>query len=154
MRWLTVGRGYAIAAIFKGELFALTLFALLGMMVMASSVNFISLYVGLELLSLSLYALVSIERDSARGAGRDEILRARLTASGLLLYGMSMVYGATGSLDIVQIARSIAASQANPLLALFGLVFIVTGIGFKLGAVPFHMWCPTSTTARRRRSRN
>lgn len=141
---LVYGRGYAISRhFFKGELFALTLFALLGMMVMASSVNFISLYVGLELLSLSLYALVSIERDSARGAeAAMKYFVLGSLASGLLLYGMSMVYGATGSLDIVQIARGIAVSQANPLLSLFGLVFIVTGIGFKLGAVPFHMWVP------------
>lgn len=112
-------------------------------MVMASSVNFISLYVGLELLSLSLYALVSIERDSARGAeAAMKYFVLGSLASGLLLYGMSMVYGATGSLDVVQIARGIAASQANPLLALFGLDFRVTGIGFKLGAVPFHMWVP------------
>lgn len=141
---LIYGRGYALARdIFKGELFTLSLFALLGMMVMASSTNFVTLYVGLELLSLSLYALVAMPRHQVRAseaAMKYFVLGA--LASGLLLYGMSMIYGATGSLDILVIARSIASQQANYLLAVFGLVFIVTGIAFKLGAVPFHMWVP------------
>lgn len=141
---LIYGRTYAMArGLFKGELFTLTLFSLLGMMVMASSTNFVTLYVGLELLSLSLYTLVAMQRESVRGseaAMKYFVLGA--LASGLLLYGMSMVYGATGSLDILTIARRISAHEANNLLALFGLVFIVTGIGFKLGAVPFHMWVP------------
>lgn len=141
---LIYGRGYALArGIFRGELFTLSLFALLGMMVMASATNFVTLYVGLELLSLSLYALVAMQRESVRAseaAMKYFVLGA--LASGLLLYGMSMVYGATSSLDIQIIARHIGAQQANNLLALFGLVFIVTGIGFKLGAVPFHMWVP------------
>ncbi|MDR3409604.1 MAG: NADH-quinone oxidoreductase subunit NuoN [Formivibrio sp.] len=141
---LIYGRGYALArGLFKGELFTLSLFALIGMMVMASSTNFVTLYVGLELLSLSLYTLVAMQRESVRAseaAMKYFVLGA--LASGLLLYGMSMVYGATSSLDITVIAHHIAAQQSNNLLALFGLVFIVTGIGFKLGAVPFHMWVP------------
>lgn len=141
---LVYGRSYAIArGLFRGELFALTLFALLGMMVMASSTNFITLYIGLELLSLSLYALVALQRESvsaSEAAMKYFVLGA--LASGLLLYGMSMIYGATGSLDVVVIAHYISNHQANDLLSLFGLVFIVTGIAFKLGAVPFHMWVP------------
>ncbi len=141
---LIYGRDYAQArGILKGELFTLVLFSLLGMMVMASSSNFVTLYVGLELLSLSLYALVGMPRHQVRAseaAMKYFVLGA--LASGLLLYGMSMIYGATGSLDLQTIARSIASGQANYLLAVFGLVFIVTGIGFKLGAVPFHMWVP------------
>ena len=141
---LIYGRGYATArGLFKNELFTLSLFALLGMMVMASSTHFVTLYVGLELLSLSLYTLVAMQRESVRAseaAMKYFVLGA--LASGLLLYGMSMVYGATSSLDILTISRHIAAHQSNNLLALFGLVFIVTGLGFKLGAVPFHMWVP------------
>jgi len=141
---LIYGRGYASArGLLKAELFTLMLFALLGMMVMASSTNFVTLYVGLELLSLSLYALVAMHRESVKAteaAMKYFVLGA--LASGLLLYGMSMVYGATGSLDITTIAQRIAAGQANSLIAMFGLVFIVTGVGFKLGAVPFHMWVP------------
>lgn len=141
---LIYGRTYAqVRGLLRGELFTLSLFALLGMMVMASSTHFVTLYVGLELLSLSLYAMVAMQRESIKAseaAMKYFVLGA--LASGLLLYGMSMVYGATGSLDIVMIARRISGHEANNLLALFGLVFIVTGIGFKLGAVPFHMWVP------------
>lgn len=141
---LVYGRSYAkLRNIFSGELFALSLFALLGMMVMASGSHFVTLYVGLELLSLSLYALVAMQRNNARAteaAMKYFVLGA--LASGLLLYGMSMVYGATGALDIQTIAQRITVHGANNLLAIFGMVFIVTGIGFKLGAVPFHMWVP------------
>ncbi|GHD55933.1 NADH-quinone oxidoreductase subunit N [Jeongeupia chitinilytica] len=141
---LVYGRGYAaVRGLFRGELFTLTLCALLGMMVMASAVNFVVLYVGLELLSLSLYALVALQRTSSRSteaAMKYFILGA--LASGLLLYGMSMVYGATQSLDVFVIAQKIAHDEANRLLTVFGIVFIVTGLGFKLGAVPFHMWAP------------
>ncbi|MDR3428070.1 MULTISPECIES: NADH-quinone oxidoreductase subunit NuoN [Silvimonas] len=141
---LIYGRSYAEArGIYKGELFSLTLFALLGMMVMTSSLNFVTLYVGLELLSLSLYALVGLRRESVQAteaAMKYFVLGA--LASGMLLYGMSMVYGATQSLDVLVIAQRIMSGEANRLLTVFGLVFIVTGIGFKLGAVPFHMWVP------------
>lgn len=141
---LVYGRVYAMQrGLLRGELFTLALFALLGMMVMASASNLLTLYMGLELLSLSLYALIALKRDSAQAteaAMKYFVLGA--LASGLLLYGMSMVYGATGSLDIAVIAESVAASQANILFMVLGLVFVVTGIGFKLGVVPFHMWVP------------
>ena len=141
---LIYGRTYAIArGLFRGELFSLSLLALLGMMVMASALNFVTLYVGLELLSLSLCALIALQRESkaATEAAMKYFILGAL-ASGLLLYGMSMVYGATGSLDILTIAERIRAGQSNHLFAIFGIVFIVTGIGFKLGVVPFHMWVP------------
>ncbi|WP_269531009.1 NADH-quinone oxidoreductase subunit NuoN [Chitinimonas sp. BJYL2] len=128
---------------YRGEVFTLTLFALLGMMVMASSNNMLTLYVGLELLSLSLYGLVALPRDSqvATEAAMKYFVLGAL-ASGMLLYGMSMLYGATGSLDLPTIANKIADGSANRNLLIFGLVFVVTGIGFKLGNVPFHMWVP------------
>ena len=130
-------------ALFKGEFFSLVLFAMLGMMVMISASHFLTLYLGLELLSLSLYALVALQRDSARAteaAMKYFILGA--LASGLLLYGMSMVYGATGSLDIARVAGAIQSGVPNKTLLQFGLVFIVAGLAFKLGAAPFHMWIP------------
>ncbi|XZG69789.1 NADH-quinone oxidoreductase subunit NuoN [Chitinibacteraceae bacterium HSL-7] len=141
---LIYGRSYAAdRAMFKGELYSLTLFALLGMMIMASAVNLLTLYVGLELLSLSLYALVALPRDSvnATEAAMKYFVLGAL-ASGMLLYGMSMLYGSTGSLDVNAIGRALLVGEGNRLLAVFGLVFIVVGIGFKLGAVPFHMWVP------------
>ncbi|UXY14794.1 NADH-quinone oxidoreductase subunit NuoN [Chitiniphilus purpureus] len=141
---LIYGRSYAAdRGIFKGELYSLTLFSLLGMMVMASAINLLVLYVGLELLSLSLYALVALRRDSVQAteaAMKYFVLGA--LASGMLLYGMSMLYGATGSLNVLEIGQRILMREGNELLAVFGLVFIVTGLAFKLGAVPFHMWVP------------
>ncbi|WP_148716758.1 NADH-quinone oxidoreductase subunit NuoN [Chitinolyticbacter meiyuanensis] len=141
---LIYGRSYAAdRGIFKGELYSLTLFSLAGMMVMASAVNLLTLYVGLELLSLSLYALVALQRDSVNAtesAMKYFVLGA--LASGMLLYGMSMVYGATGSLNVLEIGHRLLVGEGNRLLAVFGLVFVVTGIAFKLGAVPFHMWVP------------
>lgn len=137
-------RSYATdRGMYRGELFTLSLFALLGMMVMASASNLLTLYIGLELLSLSLYALVALPRDSklATEAAMKYFVLGAL-ASGMLLYGMSMIYGATGSLDLHQIAHKISSGAANHTLLVFGLVFIVTGIGFKLGNVPFHMWVP------------
>ena len=136
--------------LFSGEYISLILFATLGMMVMVSANNFVTLYLGLELLALPSYALVALNRDSARSteaAMKYFILGA--LASGLLLYGMSMVYGATGSLDVSRIAAVVSGSRANDPLLTFGLVFIVAGLAFKLGAVPFHMWVPDVTTARR-----
>ena len=121
----------------------LTLFALLGVMVMISASNFLSMYIGLEIMSLSLYALVALQRDSAtatEAAMKYFILGA--LASGLLLYGMSMLYGATGTLDVAGVSTAISNGVANPNLLVFGLVFVVAGLAFKVGAVPFHMWVP------------
>ena len=129
--------------IFKGEYYTLSLFALLGMSVMASSGHFLVAYVGLELLSLSLYAMIALRRDSAHAAEaalKYFVLGA--LASGLLLYGISMVYGATGSLDFATVLANAYNGDANPWLLKLGVVFIVVAIAFKFGAVPFHMWVP------------
>jgi NADH-quinone oxidoreductase subunit N len=137
-------RDYLVARqLDKGEYYLLVLFATLGMMVMISAAHFLTIYLGLELLSLSLYALVAIDRDSPRAteaAMKYFVLGA--LASGLLLYGMSMVYGATGTLEIGGVAQALHLGVANKTVLVFGLVFIVSGIAFKLGAVPFHMWVP------------
>ncbi len=127
----------------KGEYYALALFATLGMMVMITANHFLSVYVGLELLSLSLYAMVAMNRDSvpATEAAMKYFVLGAL-ASGLLLYGMSMIYGATGTLEISAVAERLAMGQANRGILVFGLVFLVAGIAFKLGVVPFHMWIP------------
>lgn len=127
----------------RGEYFVLGLFGVVGMMVMASASHFLTLYLGLELLSLSLYSMIAFQRDSAvatEAAMKYFVLGAM--ASGMLLYGMSMLYGATGSLEIAAVSRSIAGFGANDLVLIFGLVFIVVGIAFKVGLVPFHMWVP------------
>jgi NADH-quinone oxidoreductase subunit N len=129
--------------IFKGEFYVLSLFGTLGMMIMVSSHHFLSLYLGLELLSLSLYAMVAFDRDNpnaSEAAMKYFVLGA--IASGMLLYGMSMIYGVTASLDLRQIAMSIAQQDHLNIVLVFGLVFIVIGLAFKLGAVPFHMWIP------------
>ncbi|MDT8450186.1 MAG: NADH-quinone oxidoreductase subunit NuoN [Wenzhouxiangellaceae bacterium] len=131
------------AGLFKGEFYSLSLFALLGVMIMASAGSLLTVYLGLELLALSSYALVALNRDSAAGseAGMKFFILGSL-ASGILLYGMSLVYGATGTLALGEISAALAGGLGdNPLLA-FGLAFLVVGIGFKLGAVPFHMWLP------------
>ena len=128
---------------YRGEYFVLALFATLGMLVMISANHFLILYLGLELLSLSLYAMVALARDSARSteaAMKYFVLGA--LASGMLLYGMSMIYGATGSLGINDVIAAIQSGESNSTILKFGLVFVVAGIGFKLGAVPFHMWVP------------
>ena len=127
----------------RGEYFVLGLFAVLGMMVLVSAGSFLTLYLGLELLSLSLYAMVALDRDSRLGceaAMKYFVLGA--LASGMLLYGISMIYGSTGSLDLASIAESIAAPGPMRLTMVLGLVFVVVGVAFKLGAVPFHMWVP------------
>lgn len=140
---LVYSRSYIqLRNLFSGEFFVLVLFAMLGMMVMISASHFLTLYLGLELLSLSLYALVALQRDSAQAteaAMKYFVLGA--LASGLLLYGMSMIYGATGSLELSKVAAAIQQGAGETLLV-FGLVFIVAGLAFKLGAVPFHMWVP------------
>jgi NADH-quinone oxidoreductase subunit N len=141
---LVYAREYArLRGLFRGELFVLALFSTLGMMVMVSASHFLTLYLGLELMSLSLYSMVALSRDSAaatEAAMKYFVLGA--LASGMLLYGLSMVYGATGSLQIAEVAGKIASHHANQTLLVFGLVFVVAGLGFKLGAVPFHMWLP------------
>jgi NADH-quinone oxidoreductase subunit N len=128
---------------FKGEFFTLGLFAILGMFVMVSAHNFITLFVGLEIMSLAMYAMIAMQRESTQAteASMKYFVLGAL-ATGLLLYGMSMIYGATGSLVLSEIKSVIASGDANSMVLAFGVVFIVIGIGFKLGAVPFHMWVP------------
>ena len=142
---LAYSRGYVLdrTQMAKGEYYTLTLFATLGMMVMISANHFLTIYIGIELLSLSLYAMVALNRDStaATEAAMKYFVLGAL-ASGLLLYGISMIYGATGSLEISTVAESLFAGQANKTILGFGVVFLVCGIGFKLGVVPFHMWIP------------
>ena len=126
-----------------GEMFTLSLFALLGMFVMISGNNFLVIYLGLELLTLSSYALVALRRDNAvatEAAMKYFVLGA--LASGFLLYGLSMLYGATGSLDVGMVFKAVASGQIKHQVLVFGLVFIVAGLAFKLGVVPFHMWVP------------
>ena len=141
---LVYSRGYmSDRDLLKGEFFVLTLFAMLGMMVMISANHFLTLYLGLELLSLCLYAMVALNRDSVsstEAAMKYFVLGA--LASGLLLYGMSMIYGATGSLDISAVAKALEGGRPAKTVLVFGLVFVVAGLGFKLGVVPFHMWIP------------
>ncbi len=127
----------------NGEYFALLLFAVLGMMVLISASHFLTLYLGVELLALSLYALVAFQRDSLRAseaAMKYFILGA--LASGLLLYGMSLLYGVTGSLHLDAIAHALHQQGGDNVVMVFGLVFVVAGLGFKLGVAPFHMWVP------------
>ena len=127
----------------KGEFYLLVLYATLGMMVMISAANFLTMYLGLELMSLSLYALVAIDRDSPRATeAAMKYFTLGALASGLLLYGMSMIYGATGSLEIGGVAQALYHGQSEKAVLVFGLVFLVAGIAFKLGLVPFHMWIP------------
>jgi len=126
-----------------GEFFTLSLFSLLGIFVMISGHNFLVIYMGLELMTLSSYALVALRRDNAtatEAAMKYFVLGA--LASGFLLYGLSMIYGATGSLNLNEVFQAIASRQVKHQVLVFGLVFIVAGLAFKLGAVPFHMWLP------------
>jgi len=137
-------KGYlADRGLLKGEFFVLGLFAVLGMLVMVAANGFLVLYLGLELLALSMYALVAFDRDSRLGseaAMKYFVLGA--LASGMLLYGISMIYGATGQLAFPQIAQVLAQGGADKTVLVFGLVFVVIGLAFKFGAVPFHMWAP------------
>jgi NADH-quinone oxidoreductase subunit N len=146
---LVYGRGYAGQRdmLRGGEMFTLSMFALLGMSVMISGHNFLVIYLGLELLTLSSYALVALRRDDAQAieaAMKYFVLGA--LASGFLLYGLSMVYGATGSLAVPEVFKAIAGGEAtlkgSPQVLTLGLVFVVAGLAFKLGVVPFHMWVP------------
>ncbi|OOG63326.1 NADH-quinone oxidoreductase subunit N [Rhodanobacter sp. B04] len=130
-----------------GEFYTLMIFAVIGIMLLVSAGNLVTVYLGLELLSLSSYALVALNRDArlpSEAAIKYFVLGA--LASGMLLYGMSMVYGASGmggtpSLDLAQL-HNVATYTTTPKLLLFGLIFMIVGIGFKLGAAPFHMWIP------------
>ena len=141
---LVYGRQYlADRGLDKGEFYLLVLYATLGMMVMISAASLLTMYLGLELMSLSLYGLVAIDRDNPRAteaAMKYFVLGA--LASGLLLYGMSMIYGATGSLELGGVAQALYQGHSEHSVLLFGLVFLVAGIAFKLGLVPFHMWIP------------
>ena len=126
-----------------GEFYVLSLLALLGQMVMISAGNMLTIYLGLELMSLSFYALVALRREhtvSTEAAMKYFVLGA--LASGLLLYGTSMIYGATGTLNLADIALATADAGQNHMILVFGLVFLVAGLAFKLGVVPFHMWVP------------
>ncbi len=134
MRW----RG-----ILKGEYFVLGLFATLGILVLASAASLITLYLGLELLSLCLYAMVAFDRESGRAAeSAIKFFVLGSLASGTLLYGMSIVYGVTGSLQLDAIALAVHGGLSTNIGLLFGIAFIIVAIGFKFGAVPFHMWIP------------
>jgi len=137
-------RDYLIkAGLFKGEFFVLGLFGLLGIMVMLSAHSLLTMYLGLELLALSLYALVAFDRDSpsaAEAAMKYFVLGA--IASGTLLYGISIIYGVTGTVDLGELSAHFARPGSVTVPALLGLAFIVVGVAFKFGAVPFHMWLP------------
>ncbi|HNI06704.1 MAG TPA: NADH-quinone oxidoreductase subunit NuoN [Thiobacillaceae bacterium] len=144
MTAVVYSRAYlAERGLFRGEFFALVLFAVLGMMVMISANHMLVLYVGLELLSLALYAMVALQRDSqqATEAAMKYFVLGAL-ASGLLLYGMSMLYGLTGTLELPKMAAILQAGVKDNVILAFGIVFIVAGLGFKLGVAPFHMWVP------------
>jgi NADH-quinone oxidoreductase subunit N len=126
-----------------GELFSLSSYALLGMFIMMSAHHFLVIYLGLELLTLAGYALVALRRDDLRAteaAMKYFVLGA--LASGFLLYGLSLVYGATGSLHLPAVAQAIATGVEQQQVLVLGLVFVVAGLAFKLGVVPFHMWVP------------
>ena len=132
-----------LRGIFKGEYYTLAMFACVGMSVMMSAGHFLTAYIGLELLSLSLYAMIALQRDSARAAEaalKYFVLGA--LASGILLYGASMVYGATGSLNFADIFQAAQSGDVNGWLLKLGVLFIVAAVAFKFGAVPFHMWVP------------
>jgi NADH-quinone oxidoreductase subunit N len=127
----------------KGEYFVLGLFAVLGMMIMASAASLLSVYLGLELLSLSLYAMVAMQRDSetaSEAAMKYFILGA--LASGMLLYGISMIYGLTGHLQLSEIATAVTDESIERSYLVFATIFLIIGMAFKLGAAPFHMWVP------------
>ena len=129
--------------LFKGEFFVLGQFCVLGIMVLVSGSSLLTVYLGLELMSLCLYAMVALDRDSvnaSEAAMKYFVLGA--LASGMLLYGMSMVYGVTGSLELAAVNEAVAAQEEPSIVLIFGLVFLLVGVAFKLGAVPFHMWVP------------
>ncbi|HLX00583.1 MAG TPA: NADH-quinone oxidoreductase subunit NuoN [Trinickia sp.] len=129
--------------LFRGDFILLGMSSLLGQLVMISGNNFLTLYLGLELMSLALYAAIALRRgasQSSEAAMKYYVLGA--LASGFLLYGISMLYGATGSLDLNEVLKAVASGRINDIVLLFGVIFIVAGVAFKMGAVPFHMWVP------------
>jgi NADH-quinone oxidoreductase subunit N len=128
---------------FRADFYTLSLFALLGVMLLISANNLVTIYLGLEMTALSTYALVAFDRESKRGSeAAMKYFVLGSMASGMLLYGMSMIYGATGSMDLQQIAVAISNQSGDNVMLVFGLVFLVVGLAFKLGVVPFHMWIP------------
>ena len=128
---------------FRSDFYTLSLFALLGVMLLISANSLVMIYLGLELISLSSYALVAFDRDSRKGSeAAMKYFVLGSMASGMLLYGMSMIYGATGSMDLYKIAEAVRLMGSDNTLLVFGLVFLVVGLAFKLGVVPFHMWIP------------
>ena len=149
-----VSLGYAVSIVysrkyledrglFEGNFFLLGMFSLLGQLIMISGNNFLTLYLGLELMSLSLYAVIALRREASQSneaAMKYYVLGA--LASGFLLYGISMLYGATGSLELNEVLKAVASGRINDVVLLFGVIFIVAGVAFKMGAVPFHMWVP------------
>ena len=129
--------------LFRSDFYTLSLFSLLGVMLLISANSMLMIYLGLEMVTLATYALVAFNRESGKGSeAAMKYFVLGSMASGMLLYGMSMVYGATGSLGLPEIAQAIASGGPNQTLLVFGLVFVVVGIGFKFGVVPFHMWIP------------
>lgn len=126
-----------------GEFYVLALFSMLGQMIVISSANFVVLYLGIELMSLPLYALVAMRRGDIRASeAAIKYFVLGVLGSGFLLYGISMLYGATGTFNIMEIARISALEEVNQTILVFGVVFVVSGIAFKLGVAPFHMWVP------------
>ncbi len=141
-RQYSVDRGMMGGSL-SGEFYVLALMTLLGQLIMISGNSFLIIYLGLELMSLSLYALVALRRDNAvstEAAMKYFVLGA--LASGFMLYGMSMLYGATGSLNLGEIAKALAGGSIDKTVLMLGVVFLVAGLAFKLGAAPFHMWAP------------
>ena len=141
-RQYTMVRGM-LGGTLSGEFYVLALMTLLGQMIMISGNSFLIIYLGLELMSLSLYALVALRRDhpiSTEAAMKYFVLGAM--ASGFLLYGMSLLYGATGSLNLTQVAAAVSSGTINKMVLVLGVVFLMAGLAFKLGAAPFHMWAP------------
>ncbi|WP_323121596.1 NADH-quinone oxidoreductase subunit NuoN [Burkholderia alba] len=129
--------------LFRDDLLLLGMFSLLGQLVMISGNNLLMLYLGLELMSLALYAIIALRRDAAQSseaAMKYYVLGA--LASGFVLYGISMLYGATGTLELNEVLKAVASGRINDAVLLFGVIFVVAGVAFKLGAVPFHMWVP------------
>ena len=129
--------------LFRGEFYLLGMFGVLGMMILISAHSLLTVYLGLELLSLSMYAMVALQRDSmvaSEAAMKYFVLGAM--ASAMLLYGMSMIYGVTGTLDLGEVRSAVQGVDRSSMVLVFGLVFLMVGVAFKLGAVPFHMWVP------------
>ncbi len=128
---------------FRADFYTLSLFALLGVMLLISANSLVMIYLGLEMTALSTYALVAYDRESKRGSeAAMKYFVLGSMASGMLLYGMSMIYGATGSMDLQQISVAISNQDGDNVMLVFGLAFLVVGLAFKLGVVPFHMWIP------------